>query len=71
MFFLLIALPFGFDLSIGQIQNNFNLSRGGQNIAGLSTVRIFVQLSFRVCRADMRYIASRRVNVEHHRVRRC
>jgi hypothetical protein len=31
-------LPFGFGISIGQIQNTFNLTSNGQYIAGLSTV---------------------------------
>ncbi|PFH51992.1 hypothetical protein AMATHDRAFT_74502 [Amanita thiersii Skay4041] len=32
-----LKLPFGFDVSIDQIQNNFNISKDGQIIAGLST----------------------------------
>lgn len=32
-----LELPFGFDLSIGEIQNEFNISRDGSPVAGLST----------------------------------
>ncbi|KXN90203.1 hypothetical protein AN958_04693 [Leucoagaricus sp. SymC.cos] len=32
-----LQLPFGFNLAIGQIQNNFNIMRDGAPVAGLST----------------------------------
>lgn len=36
----LLELPFGFKVSIDQIQNDFNLvATNGQPVAGLSTVR--------------------------------
>ena len=33
-----MELPFGFSVSIGQIANSFNITRGGEVVAGLSTV---------------------------------
>jgi hypothetical protein len=32
-----LELPFGFSVDIGQIQNNFNISRNDQTVVGLST----------------------------------
>jgi hypothetical protein len=33
-----IELPFGFNVSIGNIRNDFNITQNGATVAGLSTV---------------------------------
>jgi len=33
-------LPFGFNVEIGEIRNNFNISRNGSTVGGLNTVGI-------------------------------
>jgi hypothetical protein len=40
-----VELPFGFDLSIDEIQNDFNIVKDGNPIAGLSTVRLLLRYS--------------------------
>jgi hypothetical protein len=37
-------LPFGFNISIGEIQNQFNIMRDGAPVAGLSTVGASISL---------------------------
>ena len=37
MGFMFAGLPFGFGLSIGEIQNSFNISANGTDVAGLTT----------------------------------
>lgn len=36
--YFLLELPFGFNLAIADIQNDFNLTQGGRVLAGLKTV---------------------------------
>ena len=35
-----LELPFGFNLSIGKIQNDFMITKNGNPVAGLSTVKL-------------------------------
>lgn len=35
-----LELPFGFNLSIGEIQNDFMITKNGNPVAGLSTVKL-------------------------------
>lgn len=39
-----IVLPFGFNVSISAIQNQFNIMKNGSNVAGLSTVHRIICL---------------------------
>lgn len=39
---VLLELPFGFIFAIDEIQNQFNIVKNGNAVAGLSTVRIFL-----------------------------
>jgi hypothetical protein len=41
-----MALPFGFSLAIGEIQNEFNITKDGNVVAGLSTVRFSLSFYF-------------------------
>lgn len=38
-----IELPFGFNLAIGEIQNEFNIVKDGNTVAGLSTVCLILK----------------------------
>lgn len=37
-----VELPFGFNLSINEIQNDFSIVEDGNPVAGLSTVRFLI-----------------------------
>lgn len=41
---LYLELPFGFGISISEIQNDFNITQNGSTVAGLSTVGLFFLL---------------------------
>jgi len=41
-----VELPFGFNLSIGEIQNDFSIVKDGNPVAGLSTVSLLIRKRF-------------------------